>query len=426
MVKRSMQWGIAAAAVSVALTGCAGGASGSTANADGVKIDYGVKDKELTIGVVSDLSGPFSAQGQSMVAGNQIYFNERNTGDKICGYTVKLDVQDHGYDVQKAQTAFNGMEPKVLAVTQLLGSPQIGALAPAMTNSETTTILSGWSSAGLASADQPNNAYYAVVGTTLPVAVIDGLSYLAQQGAIKDGNPIGHIHLTGDMGDNALKGSKAYAKKHNLKLTDIEVTGQEVDLTSQLAKLKRAGVKAVLVTAPPKTTGQLAAAMQAARMDLPILASAPAYSPTLVDASSPTKDFIERHLLATTPLVPFGDDTETSAKVAKEFDEGKKSGLIAGSAVANQEVNYGYAMSVVLGDALDAACKAGDLTRAGLHKALGTLDHVTTGVTVDLDYTDRSRTPSTKAYIVKPDGSAVGGGKLVTEVSSDEATTFQD
>ena len=75
-------------------------------------------------------------------------------------------------------------------------------------------------------------------------------------------------------------------------------------------------------------------------------------------------------------------------------------------------------MASILGQALDAACRSGDMTRGGLNKAVGTLSKVVTGVSVDVDYTNRSKSPSASSYILSPDAGALGKSRLVKNLGT--------
>lgn len=75
-------------------------------------------------------------------------------------------------------------------------------------------------------------------------------------------------------------------------------------------------------------------------------------------------------------------------------------------------------MATVLGTALDAACLNGDFTRAGLTKAINSLSAVSTGVTTDLDYTNRAASPSTGSFIIAPSSTALGKTVLVSKTGT--------
>jgi ABC-type branched-subunit amino acid transport system substrate-binding protein len=86
-----------------------------------VQTGNGVTDSEITIGVLTDLSGPFAAGAAVQVTQFQAYWDKVNADGGICDRDVTLQVQDHGYDPQKAVSLYRSMAPGVVALQQVLG-----------------------------------------------------------------------------------------------------------------------------------------------------------------------------------------------------------------------------------------------------------------------------------------------------------------
>jgi ABC-type branched-subunit amino acid transport system substrate-binding protein len=110
-----MRWALALLAVPLAgvlaLTGCSttvqssgtqqsGGGPGKTGN---VTTDFGVTRSEITLGALTDYSGPFSELGLGVVQGSRIWVNETNAAGGVCGRQIKLAVRNHGYDTGQAK-----------------------------------------------------------------------------------------------------------------------------------------------------------------------------------------------------------------------------------------------------------------------------------------------------------------------------------
>jgi ABC-type branched-subunit amino acid transport system substrate-binding protein len=420
MIKKSLAVGAAAVAVSLTLAGCSTGP-----DTQNVKTDFGVTASTISLGVLSDFTGVFKAQSPSLVAGNKIYFNDRNANNKICGRTVEIVEADHASNNQTATTAFQSLEPKVLALTQLLGTAQQDALRTAIGNAGITAMLAGWGSSNLVTPTAPNNKFYVLNGTTYPLDTINGLSYLQDEKKIVKGDTIGYFAV-GAFGADALSGGTYFASENGYTLASKTLAGTETDLSAQVAELKGKNMKALVVSAPGGIVGAAVAAVKGAGLDIPILINAPGYVASQIGSASPTAAFMQSNVFVATSVLPFASDDATSKKVAAAFTAGQKDGTIGASVVSDHNVNSGYAMAAVLGQALDAACKAGDLTRAGVNTAIGTLSKVVTGVTPDLDYTNRSKSPSTATYILKPDANSVSKLTLAKNVgTSATAAKFQ-
>lgn len=90
-----------------------------------VLADQGVSDTEVVIGSNGDLSGPFAPFYIQAVKVLQDRIAEVNAAGGIHGRTIRLVVEDHGYQVPKAVANFNKMinSDKVFAMILNLGTP---------------------------------------------------------------------------------------------------------------------------------------------------------------------------------------------------------------------------------------------------------------------------------------------------------------
>src|SRR5882757_10098440 len=156
-----------------------------------VKTGQGVTDSTINLGVLTDLSGVFAVLGKSITQGAQIYFDDLNKAGGICGRSVKLNIKDDGYDVQKAVGLYADMSSSVLGMEQLLGSPINAALKQNVESDKMFTVPVSWASTIL------DNPYNMIVGTTYDVEMINGISFLMDKGLIKKGDTIGHIYIEG-------------------------------------------------------------------------------------------------------------------------------------------------------------------------------------------------------------------------------------
>ena len=79
-------------------------------------------------GIMGDTSGVFKNLGAAINAGNQLWVDDVNGKGGICNRQLKLEIVDHGYKADTAKTLYPQLEPKVLGIVQLLGSPVLAAL----------------------------------------------------------------------------------------------------------------------------------------------------------------------------------------------------------------------------------------------------------------------------------------------------------
>src|SRR5215211_650349 len=171
------------------------GASSASSGEAQVKTGPGATADTITLGYLPDLSGVFAPNGKSMMEGANLYWDAKNKAGGICGRQIKLNVQDTGYDPQKAVAAYQQLSGDVIGLGLVLGSSIVSALLPSV---------------------QQENMF---------------------------------LNFEGDYGENALKGSKFAAGKHKLEIVEQKITPADQDMTGQVAAFKKAGVKAILFSA---------------------------------------------------------------------------------------------------------------------------------------------------------------------------------
>lgn len=411
-VSRGVLIGTIALTLAVAACSTKGSGSGSTkSGAGGVKTDYGVTNSTITLGAMTDESGVFKVNGIALTEGNELWADDVNAQGGVCGRKIKIDVQDNGYDAQKAVTLYGSMKNDVAGMVQLLGSPIVAALKTSITSDNMLSVPASWATGNLAVPAILD------VGSTYAIEVINGLAYLQQQGLIKDGDKIGHIYITGEYGDDGLLGSKAYAKSHNMTIVGAQVTGDETDMSSAVTSLKSQGVKAIILTTTPAQAGSAATQMAAQGLgSLPILGNNPAFAPTLLD--TPAKDALSNYYRSS-PVAPFDADIPLAQKIAKEY-------LAKYQDPPSDQVDLGYASGMAFEAVLKEACSDKDLTRAGIEKAARKVKVDTQNVTAPLDYSKQGEPPTRATYIEKVDDTAKGGLKIVAgPTASSEAKKFE-
>ena len=393
-----------AAALLAAATGCStkasdSGTSGGDAAEGDVKTSTGVEGTEISLGVLTDLTGVFAALGTDITNANTLYWEKQNAGDKVCGkYTVKLQIQDTGYNAQTGVQQYGGMKDSILALQQTIGSPLNTALAQNLTADKMINLPSAW--ARNLTAVEGNT----VVGAVYDIELYNGLQYALDKGLIKKGDKLGHIYFEGEYGANGLAGSKAFAAKNGMTVVEQKVKPTDQDMSSQITSFKSQGVNAVVLTVAPGQTGSVGAVTASAGLDVPIIGNNPVFSPGLL--KSPAAAQLKKNLIVSSPVNSF----DSHADLLKEYTA-KYSG-----ATPSLGVVFGTAMSEVMKQILDQACEDGDLTRDGLLAAKKKLSDLDTGeLVVPLDLSvGVDKSPSRQSYILQP-ADVPGGAKLLQD-----------
>jgi ABC-type branched-subunit amino acid transport system substrate-binding protein len=392
-------FGTVAVVLALAVGACGkGGDDGGDAAAGGVKTGPGATADTITLGYLPDLSGVFAPNGKSMMEGANLYWDAKNEAGGICGRQIKLSIQDTGYDPQKAVAAYQQMSGDVIGLGLVLGSSITSALLPSVEQEGMFLNFAGWTS------DILPNENVAIAGTTYDIEAINAVDFLMNEHGIKEGDTIGHLYFEGDYGENALKGSKYAADKHGLKIVEQKITPAETDMTGQVAAFRRANVKAILFSAAPPQAASLAGIAGSQKLDVPIVANGPGWTPQLL--TTPAAGALAANYYVVSSMAPLGLDAEGVTKFLDAYEQRYPKGTPSSNGSL-----YAYAGAQIADAALTKACENKDLTRKGVLDALRSLDALDTGGTIagKLNFTDPAQPPSRLVYIAKVSKDAPGG-----------------
>jgi ABC-type branched-subunit amino acid transport system substrate-binding protein len=389
-----------------------GGAKASSGGA--LKTGTGVTGSTIRLGILTDTSGVFAGLGGPLVDGNKLFWKLQNAKGGVCGRQVRLTVKDHGYDPQKGVSLYREIEPDVLALQQLLGSPVAAALLPSIQKDGLLTALAAWPSQLTA------NPNILVSGATYDIEAINGIDWLVDSGKIAKGDRLGHVYFEGEYGENALQGSQYASEKQGIELVEQKIKATDTDLSAPVAVFKREGVKAILISAGPKQTASLAGVAAAGGLDVPIVSNAPGFDPALL--ATPAAPALKKNLTMISAMAPYAADVPGAMEVSSAYRENFPKGE------PKYSVDVGYAQSKLMYEVLERACASNDLSRAGVVKALRGLNGVDTGglVAGKLSYAKLGVPPSRSVYVSKVDAKAPGGLMPVGDVlESQNATAYE-
>lgn len=402
---------LAAMATAALLVGAAGCSTKADDDASGsasgdVKTGRGISGTTITVGNLTDLTGPFAALGTDFTNAQALYWQERNAGDKVCGtYTVKEEVKDYGYDVQKGVQLYSSIREDVLAMEQTIGSPLNASLSPQFDEDKMVNIPGAWAQA---LTEDPQNA---LVGATYEIEMINALNYVRDEGLISDGGKIGHIYFEGEYGEGGLGGSTYFAKQHDMDVVEVQIQPTDTDMTAAVTKLASEGVDAIAITTGPTQTASIAGVAAAAGLNVPLIGNNPTYFPGLLD--TPAGPALLANLYVASPVNTFEAAPDLLKRYQKKFDKVPTIGAV-----------FGYASADVLRQILDKACENGDLTPEGVTAAKDELGTVKTGgLAVPVKFAV-GKSSSASNFILRP-ADVPGGAKLATKLyTSEDAAAF--
>ncbi|MCF2533865.1 ABC transporter substrate-binding protein [Yinghuangia soli] len=391
-----------AASVLVAVTGCSSKSAGPKAenvDAAGFKSGPGVTDKSISLGVLTDLSGPAAALGKSAVQAQQLYLDQVNAQGGVCGRQIKLEVRDHAYDVQKAVAAYAEIQPNVAAFAQILGSAQTSALVDSIERDKVMTLIGGNPAAML------GHRHLQLINPTYDIEMINGVDFLVTKAGLKPGDKIGVVFQDGDYGSNAAEGVRFAAKKAGLEPVEQTIKATDTDMTAQVSALRAAGVKAITFSGTPAQTASLVGVAAATGLTVPVLGSSPSFVPQLM--ATPAKAALTKMFYLSSGVPALGGDEPAVRKLVADYQQKYPNEQL------NQAVEVGAVNGAVMVETLKLACAAKDFTREGITDALRSLTKFTSGLGEVQDFSDPARVPSRKTYVLQPAEGVPGSLKTV-------------
>jgi ABC-type branched-subunit amino acid transport system substrate-binding protein len=349
---------------------CGGGGRGSSDKSNGGKsgapgATTGFDGTTITVGAISPQTGIASIIGIPLTAGNQVYFDALNAKGGIAGkYKVKLEVRDSAYNSNTAQQNYSDLRDNVVMLAQVLGTDITNALLTPMRQDD------------MVGAPATLDAEWVRDPNLLPVAgpyqieAINGLAYWVNEGGGK-GKTLCVIRSDDLYGQAGLDGVKYAATKLDFKLgTVAEFPASSTDLTAQLQQV-RSGCDAVWLVALPTATIPTMGAAATQALDVRWIGQAPTWVSLL--ASGATGAYMAEHFWLAAQGPQWGDTSSPGMKqmlddIAK-FKPDQKPDLYFA---------FGYAQAFTVSKLLEKAVELGDLSHAGVKKALDKLGTVDT------------------------------------------------
>jgi ABC-type branched-subunit amino acid transport system substrate-binding protein len=349
------------------LTACRGGESET--DESGVRTDVGVTDEPcpeavdsekgcIYLGIISDLTeGPFRALAVPITDSQKAFWKRVNEQGGIGDYEVDVTryVRDNKYNPQTHNQVYQEIKGEVLALAQSLGSPTTAAILADMKSSNVVAAPAAWTSA---------YAFEDVIvesGASYCLESMNALDYAKETYNVSS---VMAVHLAGDYGDDAAAGVKLGAEALGLQFTDVKTdTGAD----------KQAGAIRAIVSGKPDlvvlTMGPADAAVivgQAAAQGFKgrFIGTSPTWNPALhSSAAAPALTALYEQ---TAPWNSWGSDTPGHKAMREAL----------GSVTPNDGYTSGWVWSYPLKAALLKAEENGDLTRAGVVKAVKELSSV--------------------------------------------------
>lgn len=391
-----------ALALALTVTGCSTKGDKSAAAAGGP----GVTDSTIKLGMLLDLSGAFASSGKTSNVASQFAVEEINAAGGVCGRKIELVIRDHGYDVQKAVTAYDEVAPQVFSFLNIYGSPMTNAVRDKVAGDDMLVGLTAFAPTLL------GDPHLIVVGPTYDIQAVNSVDWLVRQGKLKAGDTLGHIYLQGEIGDSSYKGSRYAADKLGLKLVGQQIKATDADMTSQVNAMKAAGAKAVLLDATSKQTAAVAGTAQAVGLDVPIVGGVASFATSLLSTSAGPALLKQYHRVSGIGLL--GAETPAVKKLVEAWKAKNSEQPESGGAVVLAYVTT-YLFAKIIGSTCD------NLTREGVLAAREKVTSFTMeGLMPTLDLSNPAQPTSRESQIHRPDKAVYAGMKVVEDFKASE------
>jgi ABC-type branched-subunit amino acid transport system substrate-binding protein len=351
-----------------------GGTTENGAKAADVKTDHGADDSTIRLGLLADLSGPFSVLVKDIVLAQQVYWDRVNKAGGIAGRQIKLNVQDNKYDVATHKQLFQSMKGQdsngVLMLSQSTGSPQTAAIKAELEAEHIIAIPLSWYS-GWADPTFGKNVFEAY--TNYCFEAINGLQYMKDEHGAKK---VALVTLPNEAGYDSGAGAKHAIEKLGLtlaydgdgKVTPPSPTNPNPDNSGVVTAIASSGADVVWTILNPATQAQLMGQAAAKGYKGKWAGATPSYNPALLKGD--VKNLIDSSFYLSAYTVQLGTDVPGMSEMVDAIKAAKP------DAPASDAYVYGWTEAQLTEAILRKAADSKDLTRAGVEKAAFELDKV--------------------------------------------------
>lgn len=387
----------------------------------GVDLEAGT----ITIGLLSDLSGPFSPLVQIINTGHDLYWASVNEAGGVNGLNVELEVRDTGYVVDTHVQLYEELKSQVVAFGHSTGSPHTVAINSSLQADGILAIpltwYSGWSDPAINSNLVPHGVPYCIEAMNM-------IEYLTTQAP--EATTIAIASSPGDYGQDSNAGAVMVAEALGLEVvydgTGTIVATDPATLAEAANGIAGSGAELVWVTTDPTSFGGVYGQALAAGFSGALWSGAgPSWNPALIGPDSPIAEPLANDFYISQYYAPWAADSPGNQMVRDLVE--------AAGAPPLDYYAEGVIEAKIMHEALLAAYEAGDMTQAGVLAAAKSLESVTfDGLAPDETYVGEANDRLQRLqFISRPDleglagGTSTGATLVESDYTSPTAAAFQ-
>lgn len=206
----------------------------------------GVTDTEILIGNVQDLSGSMKELGKKLPSGANMYFQYINDQGGVHGRSIKMLIEDHQYNPQKAVAATKKLVEKdqVFCLFQILGTSPCEAIRPILSETGTPLIAPATNSGTMSdlSREAGDLIFHTDTGYDRQGEIL--VDYILNQNSDAK---IGIVYQDDDYGENVLEGIARAEAEHEITVQKESYQRGAIDFKGQTMNLLKGGCTDVII-----------------------------------------------------------------------------------------------------------------------------------------------------------------------------------
>lgn len=358
-------------------------------------VDLGART--VTIGALTDLSGPVASIGRPWTAGLRILVQQVNAGGSGLlpeGWHLTLVERDHAYQPDRALAQYDTLRNGVLYLACSFGTANTLPLRPRLARDGMVAFPASLS-ARLAESE-----YTPPIGPSYPIETLRAIDWIVKQAGGAAKVRLGVVYQEDEYGVDGRDAARAAAAALGLALVaEQPYTPGESDYAPVIEALRASGATHVILSTVPSATAPILA-LAHQRGYAPVwVGNSPSWLDRFFDAKVvPPEIFDTFHWVSSTAY--WGEKLPFMPAFLAAYDTYARE-----NTPPDQYVLTGYAAGLIGLTALSRAIEAHDVTRAGFLKALRTMKDYDTHGTVPrpLDYTQLPYSVGDLTRVLKPD-----------------------
>lgn len=335
----------------------------TTADTSALKKAPGFDGKTFKVGDITALSGPAAVIGKSLAAGLDTYWKYYNAekGGIAGKYPVEVVLEDNLYESNTTVQKYNKIKDSVVMISQVMGTAPTLAMLPLL------------KADGMVASPASQDSIWVREQNLFPILepyqidVINAMDYLMTEGGAK-GKTVCAAVQNDVYGEAGVEGLTFAAGKLGFDVkTVVKYKVGDQDVTGQVSDLRRAGCEVVFAGSLPTEFGKLLGTSAALGFAPQWVAQSPAWIDSLLQTQ--LRNYITARVLVAAVGPEWGDPTVRGAveyvNRVKQYKPDQK---------PDYYFTFGYMQGMATAQVLENAVAMGDVSRAGIVKAMNSLD----------------------------------------------------